>query len=222
MDTDQLYYKDKYFKYKLKYVTLKKLRGGGGMLTTLKGLFLKESDEKKEFDPNKIRTYLDSKFKDDIRFKNDTLYNEIINKDIINAIKIIFAITVESAIDEVLKKHFKDENLKNELKKYLINLINNYNQEKRNMNSFDAYYRRKVMFEKILKMISDNDPNLDEHKRLLNIIINNRILEKIETKILSNNYVSLEDAINSLDEVLQKHFPNDKQALKFLIINYDQ
>jgi hypothetical protein len=44
----------------------------------------------------------------------------------------------------------------------------------------------------------------------------------IKTKILSNNYVTLEDAINSLDEFLQENFPNDKQALKSLIINYDK
>jgi hypothetical protein len=218
MDTEQLteeqlYYKEKYFKYKLKYVTLKKQHGG--MFKKIKELFRKESDEKLAFDPNKIKTYLDSKFKDDTRFKNDALYEKIKNKDIIKVIKETPGFTVENAIDAVLKIHFPNDNDIQALKQYLINLIDNYNKEQINMDRFDPFIIQNVINDKEFKMRSKKHPDRSEYTRLSMMILQKNILKFIKNRLSTNNFVSLEDAI---DNVLNE-YPNDKKAFKSFIMN---
>jgi hypothetical protein len=93
---EQLYYKNKYLKYKLKYVTLKE------QLEQLGGVNKKE-EKKKNFDPVKVKNYLEYTVKN----KNNTLYNKIINNNIFQAIKDNRSSSVKDAIVSVVSKNLK-------------------------------------------------------------------------------------------------------------------
>jgi hypothetical protein len=156
MDTDQLndeqlYYKDKYLKYKLKYVTLKKQLGGRRNSTTLgqamgKGavstfLSAKNLIQKATggFDKDKFLKYLkadiqNSPDKDELeRLIHRTLYsgrNTVSGKSktIIELIKDSTESSTPVAIENLVNEYFSKETpeLKQKLKDYLKYINDNY------------------------------------------------------------------------------------------------
>jgi hypothetical protein len=136
MDTDQLndeqrYYKEKYFKYKLKYVTLKKQLEGGSskdyratanrnanlawLATPLTKTF--EYTKKSNMNWNQIATALQS--------TDNALYNIISTNNILDKIKNSSKWNLTDAIEEVVDKNFiiNTWEYKTILKKYLLTAI---------------------------------------------------------------------------------------------------
>jgi hypothetical protein len=238
---EQLYYKNKYFKYKLKYVTLKEQKqlGGANKLKETIATAKMLSDEKSKFNPNEIKAYLDFKMKDDKTFlndrsvkilltdrslKNDTLYKTIIDNNIFQAIKDTWAFSVEEAINKVIDNKFKnDKKLKEELKKYLMDLKKSYYFAKNDINAFvsTSYYT----FEELSNKNEPSSIGVDmfayqkysEYVELRKKMIKGSIISKIQNELKNYTYLSLEKAI---DVVLQKEYPNnnDNEALKSFIL----
>jgi hypothetical protein len=242
MDTDQLndeqlYYKDKYFKYKLKYVTLKKQLEGGGR-------YSRHQTKAEVYDERMETIWGKQKFSKDIaesidryfeaKYYTDELYTKLKNKNIfleIYNVSSMKANTISTSIDVVLKSLFPNDNddEKKELKKYLWDIIKKFykiRQEFKKLNLKNAKEQ--------LKLRSDNDKKFlqytdDEIKKkeyqnnidLYNILIKNNFFDKFEEELNKNKYVVHGTIYTIIDVVLQKITDNDdtRQKLKSLLIS---
>jgi len=202
---EQLYYKNKYLKYKLKYVILKEQLeqlGGVNKKEEKRKRKEKEKEEKKNFDPVKVKNYLEYTVKN----KNNTLYNKIINNNILQAIKDNRSSSVKDAIVSVVSKKFKNENNKEDLQNYLINLINNYNYDKKIINLFESISIRSNNFNDLsdkyrppyLGKDATSQHQDMEYLDLKNKIIKDNIIKKIKEELQTNVYQSLDQAIHKV------------------------
>jgi hypothetical protein len=148
LDDEQQYYKEKYFKYKLKYIALKKQLGGSkasranaraaenlawlatpvtAPIAGIKSLI--KYNKKANFNWNNLAQKLNDN-DNRIDSTNYALYNIISTNNILDKIKNSGKWDIKDAIDEVLEKEFKYENdpkntwdYKMSLKNYLVAAI---------------------------------------------------------------------------------------------------
>jgi hypothetical protein len=250
MDTDQLndeqrYYKEKYFKYKLKYVTLKKQLEGGGR-------YSRHQPKAEVYDERMETFWGKQKFSIDIaesinkyfeaKYYTDELYTKLKNKNIfieIYNVSSTKASTISGSIDIVLRSLFPNDNdeSKKELKKYLWDIIKKFYKirqefKKLNLNKENEQlhirlgndtqslqYATKANDVKKMNLYKNN---ID----LYNILIKNKFFDKngaLEEELNKNKYIVHETIYTVIDAVL-KNITNDynrRQELKsFLIDNY--
>jgi hypothetical protein len=233
LDDEQLYYKEKYFKYKLKYVTLKQQGGRkrvypkpvDDLMETILG-----KQEFKESVANLIDKYFEAKY------QSDELYTKLINKRIFHQIYNVssfYASTISTSIDYVLKKQFPqdDDNKKEELKQYLWKIIHKFYNMKKvfkkfNLNKAKENLKIHLGNEQFLLSIEkDNDKKEKYNKNinLYNILKENNIFDEIEKELSTNKYVVHVNMNSVIDAVLNKQIKDDnnRSVLKsFLVSNF--
>jgi hypothetical protein len=202
---EQLYYKEKYFKYKLKYVALKQQLEGGGLLSGLASIAsnLKDKASKQaskltrnfkttyNFEPNQIKAFLDKYSEDKVKL------NKINDKDILNKIKNKLSTLKkqENTIDEVISKEFQGDEEIEQIRTYVKNSINDYNEHKAKIDNFNPETTKQGI----------------EKDCTCHTVIKKDILTKIKNELQKN--IILDNAINTVlsnDKDLQ----NDKERLK--------
>jgi hypothetical protein len=212
MDDKQLYFKNKYLKYKLKYVTLKEqqeggMRGFSGIASSAS--YLKDSavntsivtQIKSNFDPEKILKYFSKNLQND---EDKKMYDKIISRDILKKIKYEISIysakdnAIDDAVTKVLKTEFPNKSECDKYKTYITDLLNKYNESKSKIDLFNP----------------DETKQSVEDECLCHIIIKKDILKKIKAEL--PKHVVIEDAI---DAVLIKEIKNDKELQKKMQAN---
>jgi hypothetical protein len=206
---EQLYYRDKYLKYKLKYLALKEQQGGEGakkffsnLASQAANLASKASQkvgkigrnivENYNFDLSQINDYLKTYTKEEDIEKLNTL-----NKyDIFNKIrsKLTYR-NKERAIDEVISKELKDEENIEQLRTYAKKSIDNFYEHKAKINNFNPETTKQDI----------------ESNCLCHTIIKKNILTKIKDELKKN--IIIDDAIKAVINN-DKDLNNDKEGAK--------
>jgi hypothetical protein len=213
LNEEQLYYKDKYLKYKLKYVTLKE-QLEGGFLSSLASIAsnLKDKASKQagkiarnynttyNFETNQIQAYLEKYGKDEDKEK----LNKINGKDIFNKIKSNLSIKTKqgNTIDQVISKEFEGDEEIEPLRTYVKLSINAYNQHKENIDNFNPETTKQGI----------------EQNCTCHTVIKKNILTKIKNELKKN--IILDNAIDAVlnnDKELQIDKENLRSYLKDVI-----
>jgi hypothetical protein len=158
IDEEQLYYEEKYLKYKLKYLVLKQQHGGflsqqtkeniknrlailGQQAKTAGTKFVNKASEiasktatnlkeKYNFEPQKIKDYLQTQFNSKTNEEKE-IHSLILSKNIFDKIKqFVSSKNIQDTIDDVLNREFKGDERLEILKNYVRESIDSYNKQK--------------------------------------------------------------------------------------------
>jgi hypothetical protein len=195
LNEEQLYFKNKYLKYKLKYLTLKEQQEGGLSLTMPKFItkIVRNIKANYNFETKKIMEYLDKYGKDeDIDKKNEIYTKKIFDKIKSNLSKFQ---SMEATIDKVISKELKNDKNIEQLRTYVKESIISYNEHKAKLDNFNP----KTTIQGI------------ERECTCHTIIKKDILTKIQKEFKNNIIID-----KAIDAVLKnnKDLENDKENLR--------
>jgi hypothetical protein len=207
LNEEQLYFKNKYLKYKLKYLTLKQQQEGGLSLTMPKFItkIARNYTQNNKFEIQKIKDYLDTYGKTEDKTKKDNTYKYKILETINN--KLSASRKIDATIDKVINDGINDKTDKDkvtdpdknkkleELRPYLKQLIIDYNEYKAKLDNFNP----KTTIQGI------------ERECTCHTIIKKDILTKIQKEFKNNIIID-----KAIDAVLKnnKDLENDKENLR--------
>jgi hypothetical protein len=203
LNKEQLYYKEKYFKYKLKYLTLKEQQEGGLTMPKFITKIARNMKANYNFETKKIMEYLDKYGKEEDIGKK----TEINNKDIFNKIKSKLSKfkSMDATIDEVISKELKNDKNIEQLRSYVKESIISYNEHKEKLDNFNP----KTKIQGI------------EQECTCHTIIKKNILTKIQKEFKNNIIIDKAiDAVLNNDKELESDKDNLKSYLTKLLNNY--
>lgn len=218
MENDEMYL-NKYIKYKLKYLNLKKEQEGAGMFQAIKKK-LNRTDlpsmptipiyaDTRNFDIDQFAVYLDNKNK---TLEETQMYKDIQAKSILTKIKNNYMpYSLDKKIENTINEVFKNDKEKNK-----ENYIDYIKIEKKNFETFQSElketYNPETLNEQILKTctchtIIKKDLFYEIKKQLPNFAFINDAIDSALAKIKFSEKESLN--LKIMKEELLKEFEND-------------
>jgi hypothetical protein len=231
MDDEQLYYKEKYFKYKLKYLTLKEQLGG-----------VKESNSIVKAINDRISSFIKRQTKEEkisfnsaddnlnkyIQNYDNRLYKTISHHDVLKKIEEELKNNpskyknIDDTIDVVLKKELKI--LNKYLKDSIKSSYKSHNEFFKDSKEIQKLYEIPYWSRGSEQLWFESDTRIMEDVQtydytLYYAIMNNDILKKIEDE-LKNNQLKYYSIDNVIDVVLKKELKILQDYLKNSIKSY--